>query len=335
MSSLKRIVRRTFGSDSHGTFNLGLLIALLLLLVWFSFAAPNFLSLASMANIARLVSEVGMVSIGMLLIVLLGGIDLSVGAMMALSGVVAGLAVQSGYSVTAAVILALLAGIVAGTLNGLIVSRAGIPSIIVTLGSMAVYRGVALGLSGGNSFAMPESMLWLGQADLIGIPVQFWLFLALAIVALWVLRRMTAGLTLFAIGNNETASRMAGLSVERAKTLVYTACGGLSALAGLVFAARVSSAKADFGVGLELDAITVVVLSGASLAGGSANVSGLVLGLLTIGVIRMGLSMLFVPSEIQAILIGLVLIVAVASGRLSANLKEALKLRVASGHRAV
>lgn len=124
-----------------------------------------------------------------------------------------------------------------------------------------------------------------------------------SIIALWVLRRMTAGLTLFAIGNNETASRMAGLSVERAKTLVYTACGGLSALAGLVFAARVSSAKADFGVGLELDAITVVVLSGASLAGGSANVPGLVLGLLTIGVIRMGLSMLFVPSEIQAILI--------------------------------
>lgn len=325
--------KHSFAPTSHAAFNRLLLAVLFAEIIAFSLTSPYFLTFASAANVARLVSEVGIVSVGMLLVILLGGIDLSVGAMMALAGIVAGLAADSGLPIAVAALLAITSGLVAGTLNGLVVTRAGIPAIIVTLASMAVFRGLALGLSGGHSFAMPESIYWLGQADLFCVPVQFWLFLAVLLVVLALLRRMTAGLKLFAIGNNETASRLAGLSVSKVKTLVYTTCGALSGLAGLVFTARVSSAKADFGVGLELDAITVVVLSGASLSGGSANVPGLLLGLLIIGVLRMGLSMLFIPSEIQAILIGVVLILAVASGRLTGLFRELFNLRTATDTR--
>jgi rhamnose transport system permease protein len=280
-----------------------------------------------------MVSEIGIVSIGMLLVVLIGGIDLSVGAVLALSAVVLGLTTQLGCPPFLAVALAIASGVAAGGLNGLVVGRAGIPSIIVTLGTMAAYRGVALGLSGGNSFPLPEALQMLGQSELLGLPQQFALFVALALACRFLLQRTVAGLTLFALGNNETAARFAGLRVELGKTAVYAACGGLAALAGVVFAARVSSAKADFGVGVELDAITVVVLSGASLAGGSANVPGLVLGLLIVGSLRMGLTMVFVPAETQAILVGLVLIGAVASRRLGGLLRGALRWRPVGGER--
>lgn len=310
--------------SSHRAYNLVLAAILLVEVLALQHVAPHFLSAGALANTAKLASELGIVAIGMLLVILVGGIDLSVGSMLALSAVALGLGLQAGLAPPVAAVLAVCVGTGAGMLNGLIVSYAGIPAIIVTLGSMAVFRGVALGLSGGHSYAVPESLQFLGQGEWANVPCQVWLFALLAGFMAWLLKCTSAGVTLFALGHNEVASRFAGLPVARAKTLVYAACGALAGLAAVFFSARVSSAKADFAMGLELDAITIVVLSGASLAGGSANVLGLLLGLSIVGSLRMGLTMMFVPAETQAIMIGLVLVFSVATSRIAGRLRHGL-----------
>jgi rhamnose transport system permease protein len=311
--------------SGHRGYNLALAALLGVELVALSLLSPHFLSFDAMSNIARLSAEMGLVSLGMLLVVLVGGIDLSVGAVLALAAVVLGLAIDAGMSVPASVAAALAVGVLAGLINGSVVAFAGVPSIIVTLATMAVFRGLALGLSGGQSFPLPEAMSDWAQATWAGLPTAFGLLAATALLAAGVLRYTRWGVMLFALGHNEVASRLAGLPVNRARVAAYAASGALAALAGVVFAARVTSAKADFGVGHELDAITVVVLSGASLAGGSANVPGLLLGLAIVGALRLGLTMVFVPAETQAVLIGVVLIAAVASRRLFDSARPAQK----------
>jgi rhamnose transport system permease protein len=308
----------------HRGHNLALLALLVVELAVLGVLSPHFVSLESFANTLRLASELAIVSLGMMLVVLVGGIDLSVGALLALSAVLLGRSLAAGLPPVLAVALAIMGGAAAGAINGVVVAWARIPAIIVTLGTMAIFRGLALGISGGESFAIPESLQAVAQANVAGLPLSFVVFLALACTAAWVLRRTRAGVVLYAVGHNETAARFAGLRAARAKAFVYLVAGALSALGGVLFAARVSSAKADFGVGLELDAITIVVLSGASLAGGTANVPGLALGIVIVGALRMGLTMVFVPAETQAILIGLVLIAAVAAGRLTGAVRRLL-----------
>lgn len=311
-------------APSHGVHNLALLTLLLVELTVLGLYSPHFASLDSFANTLRLASEMAIVSLAMMLVILVGGIDLSVGAVLALAAVLLGKSLAAGAPPALALALAIGGGAVAGAINGLVVAWAGIPAIIVTLGTMAIFRGVALGVSGGASYPVPESLQALAQATLAGLPLPFVVFALLAAATAFVLHRGRAGIVLFAIGHNETAARFAGLRSARAKAAVYVASGALCALAGVLFAARVSSAKADFGIGFELDAITIVVLSGASLAGGTANIPGLVLGLVIVAALRMGLTMVFVPAETQAILIGLVLIVAVAAGRLAGVVRRLL-----------
>jgi len=282
-----------------------------------AFLSPLFLTASNLLGMTRFFVEIGLIALGMTLVILTAGIDLSVGSMVGLATVVLGLCYRMYLPIGAAVLLALMAGSGAGLLNGLLISRANIPPLIVTLATLAIYRGLALGISQAEPVRdFPESFSFLGQGYLLGVPVQFLIFLAFAAGTTLLLGRTSIGRYIYAIGNNEAAARFAGIEVDRLKLFLYTFNGFLSGLAAVIYVSRVSTAKADAGQGYELDVITAVVLGGTSIAGGEGSILGTVLGLVLITTLRNGLTMARFPSEGQAVIIGALLILSVALDRL-------------------
>lgn len=296
-----------------------LAVVLGLVLIIMSQLSRHFLSFRNLLEATRLGSEIGIIAIGMAMVILLGGIDLSVGAVFAVSAVVMGMVIGSGVGVVAAMAAALAAGIVLGAINGLIVSAVSIPPIITTLGTMSLFRGLAMGMSRGKSYPIPESLYdSIGGHSIMQVPVQFIVFLVAAAVVIFMLRRTTLGRSLIATGNNPVASMFSGVNVGRVRVFAYALSGFFCGLAAILFSCRVTSAKADFGVGYEMDAITIVVLGGASLKGGKANIMGVLLGMLILIMTRRGLTMGLVQPELQTVIFGLLLIVAVGFNSLSA-----------------
>ncbi|GEM86572.1 ABC transporter permease [Meiothermus granaticius] len=287
---------------------LGLVIAVL----YMNSLSPAFLSLSNFFEITRIVTEVGLMALGMTLVIITGGIDLSVGSVLGLSGITMGFLYTAGLNIWLAALLGVATGALCGWINGQLITRAGIPPLIVTLATLAIFRGLALGISQAHSFGnYPKAFLALGAGYLGPVPNQLFLLVLLALGVGVVLARSTFGRFVYAIGNNPTAARFSGVPVNRVLVWVYTLSGLLAGLAGVIFTARVSSARSDAGIGTELDAITAVVLGGASIAGGSGSVVGTLLGLLLVGVVRNGLTLAFIPAEQQAIIIGAILLVAV------------------------
>jgi rhamnose transport system permease protein len=211
-----------------------------------------------------------------------------------------------------AALLVLGLGVFCGVINGLAIANIGIPPLIVTLATLAVYRGFSLGLSQGNSYGQfPPAFFALGQGYVFGLPTQLVILLGSAVFCAILLSRHSLGRLIFALGNNATAARYAGLPVNAVIVIVYALSGALASIAGMIYTARLSSARADAGTGFELDAITAVVLGGTAIMGGSGSILGTMLGLLLVGAIRNGLTLAFVPAEQQAIIIGTILLVAV------------------------
>lgn len=271
-----------------------------------------FLSVSNFFEITRIVTEIGLIALGMTLVIITGGIDLSVGSVLGLSGIVMGVSYTAGLNIWLAALLGGATGALCGLVNGQLITRAGIPPLIVTLATLAIFRGLALGISQAHSFGnYPKAFLALGAGYLGPVPTQLIVFALLAVVVGLLLARSTFGRFIYAIGSNTTAARFSGVPVNRVLVLVYILSGTLAGLAGVIFTARVSSARSDAGVGTELDAITAVVLGGASIAGGSGSIVGTLLGLLLVGVVRNGLTLAFIPAEQQAIIIGAILLVAV------------------------
>jgi rhamnose transport system permease protein len=301
-----------------------LFVGLIAAFIWMSQLSPKFFTLRNLFEVTRFSGEIGLIALGMTLVIITGGIDLSVGAVMGLSGIVLGMLFQAGMNVWLAVAFVLALGLLCGLLNGAVTAFVGIPPLIVTLATMAVFRGLALGLSQAESFGgYPAAFYQLGQGYLARIPVQFIVLVVVAVVVALLLSRHTVGRFIYALGNNAQASRFAGVPVQKTLLIVYALSGLLASSAGVVFTSRVSSARADAGLGIELDAIAAVVLGGTAILGGSGNVLGTMLGLLLVSVIRNGLSLTFVPSEQQAILIGIILLVAVLLNQLVARARRA------------
>lgn len=273
---------------------------------------PYYFSFSNLLDATRSGGELGLIGLGMTLVMLIGGIDLSVGSIFALSAMIMGIAVNAGLGLPAGIALCLATGLCAGTLNGVIVSRFRLPPIVVTLATMAVYRGITVGISSGRSYPIPDRIGFLGQGSIAGIPTQLVLLGLLTALTAFVLRRTTYGLFLHSIGVNETAAVFAAIPVALLKTSVYAISGLFCAIASVVYVSRVISAKADFGIGYELDAITVAVLGGATLSGGKANVVGTVIAVMLIVFLRRGLTMAFIGADIQTMTIGAILIAAVA-----------------------
>lgn len=285
----------------------------------FSTAVPDFATLSNLLEIGRLVTESGLICIGMTAVIVTAGIDLSVGSMLALCAVVLGKVWHDvGLNIWAAAAVAVACGAGLGAFNGLLVTALRLPPLIVTLGTMALYRGLALGLSSARPVhGYPPHFLALGQGYWqVGpalVPIQLPLFaLAAALSALY-LARSVWGRWLYAIGRNELAAHLAGVPVVALKAAAYTFAGLLTGLAAVIYVARVSTAKADAGVMLELDVITACVLGGVSIFGGEGSIGGAVLGLLIISAVRRGLDLAQVPGSLQSIIVGAVLIFAVAA----------------------
>jgi rhamnose transport system permease protein len=298
-----------------------LLIVLLVECGVFAATGGNFLTPQNAMEITRLGVEVGLLALALTPVIVTGGIDLSVGSMMGLCAVVlGGLWRDAGVPMPAAILAALLAGVVGGSLNALMIARLGFPPLIVTLGTYSLFRGAAEGLTGGveNYSGLPPAFLFLGQGYVGGrVPAQLFVFVPAVAAFAWWLHRTGNGRSLYAIGYSADGARYAGIPVARRTALLYALSGLLAGLAAVVYVAHLGQAKADAGTGFELMAITAVVLGGASIFGGRGTVLGTVLGLLAIVVLQNGLRLSGAPAELAGILTGGLLVATILLDRLS------------------
>jgi rhamnose transport system substrate-binding protein len=285
----------------------------------FAALGSNFLSIGNAVEIARASAEVSLLALALTPVILTGGIDLSVGSLLALSAVVFGVTWREAqWPIGLAACAAIGAGAAGGGLNALLVSRLGIPPLIVTLGTYSLFRGLAEGATGGirNYSNFPDGFLFLGQGTLGVVPVQL-VVVGLAAVGFWVLvHRMALGRTLRAIGYSTEGARFAGVPLGQRLAVVYVLSGLNAGVASLLYAARLGQAKADAGTGFELMAITAVVLGGTSIFGGRGSVAGTVLGLATLAVLQNGLRLADLPAELAGVVTaGLLLTALGISGR--------------------
>ncbi|MGD7045717.1 ABC transporter permease subunit [Jeotgalibacillus proteolyticus] len=297
---------------------IGPFLGLILIIAVLSILSPSFLDLNNILNILRQVSINALIAFGMTFIILTGGIDLSVGSMLALGAALTAGAMTSGFDPILAILIGLLLGAAMGAFNGLIITKGKVAPFIATLATMTIYRGLTLvytegrpvtGLSDAFSFQM------IGKGYVFGIPFPV-VTMFLAFGVLWfILKKTTFGRGVYSVGGNEEASWLAGLNVDRIKIGVYTLTGVLSVLAGIILTSRLNSAQPTAGTAYELDAIAAVVLGGTSLTGGRGWIVGTLIGALIIGVLNNGLNLMNVSSFYQQVVKGGVILLAVLLDR--------------------
>jgi inositol transport system permease protein len=298
--------------DRNLLHRFGLLLVILLVGVALSLSTDTFLSIANFTNVARQVSINGILAVGVTFVLLTGGVDLSLGSVVALSGVACATFAHPGdHGVLIPIAVGLLTGAGCGLVNGVIVTRGGVAPFIVTLGMMTIARGLALILSGGRPVANMSNELTSLAGDLFGIPIPVLCLAGVATAAWFFLGNFRLGRHIYAVGGNEHAARAAGVAVERVKLFTYGLCGLLTGLAGVVLAARITTGQPNAGQAYELDAIAAVVIGGTSLAGGVGTITGTLLGVVLIGVINNGLDLQGVSSYYQAVVKGVIIVGAV------------------------
>lgn len=299
----------------------GILIALVVVCLTLAVISENFLSTRNILNVLRQTSINGILAIGMTFVILTRGIDLSVGSVVALAGVVAasfattsstGMIGSAPFPVFVAILMGLAVGMACGGVSGLIVSRFRVPAFVATLGMLSAARGLTLIYSGGRPIpSLTEEFRWIGTGSILGIPVPIFLLLGTFAVAHFVLTQTRFGRHVYAVGGNPHAAKVSGLPVKRIRFAVYVIAGGLAGLAGMVLAARTGSALPQAGIAYELDAIAAVVIGGTSLAGGVGRVTGTLIGALLIGVMNNGLDLMGVESYYQQVIKGILIVAAV------------------------
>ena len=310
----------------------GPLIALILLSIYLSVATPHFLTTSNLTNVIRQSSITAILAVGQTLVIISAGIDLSVGAVAAISACVAAVLMTQQFNIAGVTIgpvnfwfglpIALAVGMLAGFINGYIISRARIPDFIATLGTMTTLRGIALLVTGGLPVPshltatelkgyLPEQVIWLGNGDLFGIPTAGLVALLTVIVGWFILRYTALGRTIYAVGGNRDAARVSGINIDRTKIAVYILCGLMAAVGGLVLAGRLNSANALMADGEELRSIAAVVIGGTNLFGGEGGVIGSLIGALIMGVLSNGLNLLNVSAFWQRVVQGMVIILVV------------------------
>jgi ribose transport system permease protein len=314
-SLLRRIFR---------TREIGVLAALLVLCVVMSFASPYFLKPQNLFNVLRGMSTIGIMAIGMTMVIVSGGIDLSVGSLAAVSAMLtARLMTYNNVPPWISVICGLLMGLILGATNGFIITRIKVNPFITTLGMMSVARGLtyllATGLQGTVASNIPmrnESVNFMGSGYLGVVPFPVIEMVVLVTIFSLFLKHVVLGRQIYAVGSNEQAARLSGVNVGNVRLFVYTLLGGLAAMAGVMGAGLLSTAPTNLGLGTELDVIAAVVIGGASLAGGEGTILGAVIGAAIMAVIRNAFVLLKLPIYLQTITIGVVIIIAVALDQL-------------------
>jgi ribose transport system permease protein len=291
----------------------GILVVLIALVAFMALMAPNFNSVDNLLNIARSISINAILAAGMTFVILTAGIDLSVGSILAVSGVASVIVAMAGVPAPLAILIGIVAGAAAGLINGVLIAYLALAAFIVTLGTMTFLRGLAFTLTDGqpivdNNLNFKE----IGNGYILGIPIPVYIMIAVYLIAWFVLERTRYGRHVYAVGGNAEAARLAGVNVKRVITSVYVVSGACAGLAGVIFSARVVSAQPNAGTGYELDAIAAVVLGGTSLMGGRGRIVGTLIGSVILGVLTTGLILLNVPFFTQLLIKGVVIIVAVA-----------------------
>lgn len=291
----------------------GILIVLLVLLMLMSAFAPNFNRVDNLLNIARSISVNAILAAGMTFVILTGGIDLSVGSIVAVSGVVSVVAAMAGLPAPLAILAGVGIGATCGLLNGMLSAYLALAPFIVTLGTMTFLRGMAYTITEGQPIVSSSlSFRELGNGYVAGVPVPVIIMAIVYLLAWFILERTRYGRHIYAVGGNAQAARLAGVRVNRIIASVYMIAGVCAGLAGIIFAARVISAQPTAGTGYELDAIAAVVLGGTSLAGGRGRIIGTLIGSIILGVLSTGLILLNVPFFTQLLVKGIVIILAVS-----------------------
>jgi ribose transport system permease protein len=295
----------------------GIGLALLILVLVFSLLAPRFATMANLTNILTQISINTVIAVGMTFVILLGGIDLSVGSVLALATIFGGLILTQeqlapGLAIPLAVLASTMVGCLCGLANGWVCERWKIHSFVVTLGMLNIARGAALQVSDSRTiFEFPDAFNQVGSATLAGIPVIFLMALGVVLAGRFVLARTIFGRMIYAIGNNEEAVRLSGHNPSLYKTAAFTVCGGLVGLAALMYMMRLNIASPILGVGFELNAIAAVVIGGTSMSGGKGSMVGTFLGASIMGVLNNGLLLLGMGDFARQMVTGLIIVVAV------------------------
>jgi len=303
--------RRSFLSVLLHRRESGIFLSLIALMVLITIFEPNFATLGNLYLVSRQIALTAIIALGVFFVILTGGIDLSVGSTVGLSGFTCGLAMAAGVHPLAAALVGLLTGAAVGAVNGAIVSFARVAPFIVTLGMLGVGRGVVLVIKHGDSVReIARSFIAVGNGSVFGVSVPVLVLLAIAALAHLVLKYTIFGRRVYAIGGNEEATELSGINTRKVKFFTYVICGALAAVTGLLFVARFQSAQADAGKGMELDAIAATVIGGTSLMGGEGTVVGVLIGAIIMGVIRNGLVLMQVSSYWQELIIGSIIVLA-------------------------
>ena len=293
-------------------------IGLILIIVIITILNPGFLSVSNLMNVLRQVSINALIAFGMTFVILTGGIDLSVGATLALTGAVTAGMMASGMDPIFAMLLGLLLGAVLGAINGIIIAKGKVAPFIATLATMTIYRGLTLVYTDGRPISgLGDSLTFqmLGKGYFLGIPIPVVTMIISFGILYFILKKTTFGRRVYAVGGNEEASILSGINADRIKIYVYSLLGLLAALASLILTSRLNSAQPTAGEMFELDAIAAVVLGGTSLTGGRGWIVGTLIGALIIGVLNNGLNLIGVPSFFQQVVKGAVILLAVLLDR--------------------
>lgn len=287
-------------------------IAFVVICIFMGIISDTFFELGNINNILRQISVNAIISIGMTMVILTGGIDLSVGPVMALSSTFMAGAMLSGVNPVISVMLGLLTGVLFGLVNGVLISYGKQPAFIVTLAMMEIARGISLLYTGGYPLSgLPKSFGFIGKGSILGIQTPVLLMIILYIIAYFVLNKFVFGRYVYSIGGNEEASRLSGIKVKKYKLMVYVFSGLTAAASSLILTSRLMSGQPNAGVGFELDSIAAVVLGGTDMSGGRGHIFGTLLGALMLGVLNNGLNLIGVSPYMQRVVKGAIIIVAI------------------------
>ena len=288
------------------------IVALIILCAVISIVSPRFLGIANLRNLFTQISVNGVISLGMTFVILTGGIDLSVGSVVAISGAVAAATIQSTGSIILGVLAALFTGVFVGFINGFVVARGKIQAFVATLATQTVFRGVTYVFTGGNPISgLSDDFIKITNSRILGIPVPVIMTITVFVICAYILTQTRYGRYVYAVGGNEDSARLSGISVNNIKIWVYIISGITAAIAGIIVTSRIGSAAPTAGKGYELAAIAAIVIGGTNLVGGEGNIVGTIIGVLIIGVLSNGLNLMDVSAFYQTIVKGLVILLAV------------------------
>ncbi|MBZ4645516.1 MAG: ribose transport system permease protein [Petroclostridium sp.] len=288
------------------------LIGLALMCIVISILSPVFLTANNLINVVMQSSINAIIAIGLTFVILTGGIDLSVGSIVALAGVIMASSLQAGHPLPVSLVIALVIGVLCGYINGFLITKGKLPPFIATLGMMSIARGLALVYTNGRPISgFSPAFRWFGTGTFLGIPSQIIMTVILYAIAYYILKYTRLGRYTYAIGGNEEATRLSGINVNRYKVVIYSISGLMAAIGSIVLTARLNSAQPIAGINYELDAIAATVIGGTSTVGGEGKITGTLIGALIMGVLRNGLNILNVSSYLQQVIIGAVIVIAV------------------------